>query len=125
MEQLLQTNAKLIEELHARIRATFRERSKGSVQYQAWQAACAELHRRYDGLAFPGGLAQALQKLRAGDMLTAEIAICFLEIHPYFFRSQYIATKLVRLLKKTRLPSHLQPRFDIVWAAARNRKRRP
>lgn len=55
-------------------------------------------------------------------MTTAETAILFLELHPYFFRSQYIATSLTRLLKKVQLGSDLRERFDIVLLATRERK---
>jgi hypothetical protein len=124
MKGLIQTNARIIGELHGRIRSTFANRSKSDAAYDEWKQACAEFHERYNSLAFPGGLEQALQKLKAGDMLTAESAICFLEIHPYFFRSQYISTKLIRLLKKLPLPANLRCRLDSILAAARDRKRK-
>jgi len=121
---LIQNNAQIIGELRDRIHSTFASRSKSSADFDEWKRACDELHQRYDALAFPGGLAQAFQKLKAGDMVIAESAICFLEIHPYFHGSQYISTKLIRLLKKLSLPSSLRCRLDAVLTAAQKRKRR-
>jgi hypothetical protein len=56
-------------------------------------------------------------------MATAEAAIAYLEIHPYFFRSLYNATRFMRVLKKLHLRPDLQHRFDAVRAAAQKRKR--
>jgi alpha-mannosidase len=58
------------------------------------------------------------------ETLPQQKAIQFLELHPYFFRSQYISTQLVRLLKKLKLPAELQSRFDAILAATRERRAR-
>ena len=115
-------NAKKIRELHRQIHSTFEPRSESPDALTEWKQACATFHASYDALAFPGGLSAALERLAAGDMATAEAAIAYLEIHPYFFRSQYNATKFMRALKKLQLPRRLQHRFDGVRAAAQNRR---
>ena len=102
----------------------FLHRAESKQALEAWQQACAVFHARYDGLAFPGGLSSGLERLAAGDLLTAETARVYLELHPYFFRSPYNATMLMRRLKKLVLPAHLQQRFDAAREAARARQRR-
>lgn len=76
--------------------------------------ACQAFHESYDALAFPGGLQQALQQLQAGDTMPVEAALAFLEIRPYFFRSQYIRTKLLRRLKHLPLTTEQATRFQTV-----------
>ena len=126
VKQTIQTNARLINQLHARINEAFAVRTRTQEDFEAWQCACTEFHKRYDALAFPGGLKQAYTKIRDGDLPTVETAISFLETHPYFHCSQYIATKLTRLLKRHTLPARLQDRLDIVLTAKRahNQSRR-
>ena len=115
-------NAKKISELHRQIHSTFERRSESPEALAEWKQACATFHASYDALAFPGGLSAAFERLAAGDMATAEAVIAYLEIHPYFFRSQYNATKFIRALKKLQLPPRLQHRFDVMRAAAQNRR---
>ena len=124
MKQIITHNAAEIRRLHQAIHDTWSHQSESRQAHDAWNEACAAFHARYDALAFPGGLSSALERLVSGDPLTAETAILFLELRPYFFRSQYIATKLTRRLKKLQLSSPLRQRFDVVLAAARQHKRR-
>lgn len=105
-----------IRRLHQAVRDTVAHRTENQEAFEAWRAACAELHARYDALAFPGGLAHAFERLAAGDPTTAETAVTFVEMRPYFFRSQYHATKMIRLLKRLRLRGDLQSRLDAVLA---------
>jgi hypothetical protein len=124
MKQTIEHDAAEIRRLRQAIDDTFPHRLESGEAFDAWKRACAEFRDHYDALAFPGGLSTALERLDGGDMLTAETAISYLEAHPYFFRSQYNATTLIRRLKKLQLPSNLQERFDAVLAAARQRKLR-
>lgn len=124
MKQTIEHNAAEICRLHRAIHNAFAHRSESREAFEAWKQACATFHARYDFLAFPGGLTAGLERLGAGDLLTAETAIVYLELHPYFFRSQYNATTLIRRLKKLQLPVHLRDRFEAVLAAAKERKLR-
>lgn len=124
VKQTIEHNAAVIRGLKRDIDNTAPHRSESRQAFEAWERACAEFHARYDQLAFPGGLSAALERLANGDMLTAETAIIYLEIHPYFFRSQYHATTFIRRLKKLHLRPDLQQRFDAVLEAARERKLR-
>ena len=122
MKQTILHNAEKVRGLHAAIHETFAHRAESQQAYDRWKRACDEFHRHYDEFAFPGGLSAALDQLAAGDMTTAETAICYLEVHPYFFRSQYNATALMRRLKPLSLREDLKERFDRVLLAARERK---
>ena len=88
MKRTFEQNAEIIRRLQAAINETFEHRSESPEALEAWKQACAEFHSRYDALAFPGGLSTALECLSGGDMVTAETAIAYLELHPYFFRSR-------------------------------------
>ena len=122
VKDLIARNAENITALQRQIHSTFERRSESPEALAAWKQACATFHASYDSLAFPGGLSAALERLTAGDTATAEAAIAYLEIHPYFVRSQYNATKLMRALKKLPLPPRLQHRFDVVREAAQKRR---
>ena len=99
IKQLMSDNAAVLRQLHRRIGETFEERSHGPVQLKAWVDACREFHDRYDDLAMPGGYDAVLQGLEAGDAGAIDIALCFVELRPYFFRSGYMYTLLMRRLK--------------------------
>jgi hypothetical protein len=122
VKQTILHNAEKVRRLHGAIHETFAHRTENQEAYDKWKRACEEFHQHYDEFAFPGGLSVALDRLAAGEMTTAETAICYLEVHPYFFRSQYNATTFMRRLKKLKLREDLQERFDCVRLAARERK---
>ena len=105
-------SAKRITELHERIHETFARRSTSREAWIEWERACADFHRQYDSLAFPGGCTAGLQKIRDGNAMAIEDAIAFLEFRPYFFRSQYLMTKLTRLLKHAPLSARQAERFQ-------------
>ncbi len=73
-------------------------------------------------LAFPGGYEEGLQKIQAGDSNAIENALAFLEVKPYFFRSQYIRTKLIRLLKHAALSGQQEERLKKVLESESQRK---
>ena len=125
MRDIIARNAEAIRQLQAQVHSTARRRSESPEALAEWKQACATFHASYDALAFPSGLSAALQRLAAADMTTAEEAIAYLEIHPYFFRSQYNATRFTRALKKLQwqLRPDLQRRFDLVRAAAEKRRK--
>ena len=103
MHRLIQHNAAEVRRLHARVHATRAHRDEGPAARESWGQAAGEFRGRYDALAFPGGLTTGLQRLSVGGPDAIEAALSFLEVRPYFFRSQYIATKLRRLLRRLAL----------------------
>ena len=120
---VIQENAKRVTELHDRIHETGKRRDSSPEARAEWSRACEEFHSRYDALAFPGGYAAGLEKIQAGDSRAIEDALAFLEVRPYFFRSQYIRTKLTRLLKHAQLTARQSDRFQTALAADKTRVR--
>ena len=52
---------------------------------------------------FLGEYAKTIEGIQAGESSTVEFGLVYLEVQPYFHRSQYIRTKLIRLLKHSPL----------------------
>lgn len=122
MHRLIQHNAAEIRRLHAQVHATCAHRGESAAARELWQQAAAEFHRCYDALALPGGLSAGLQALSAGEPSAIEAALSFLEAHPYFFRSQYIATKLCRLLKRMELSGGSAQRLQRILSSVHQRR---
>ena len=101
-EHMLENGAK-ITSLQSRISETVKLRDKSPEGLREWKDACAEFHRRYSTLAFPGGYDGALERIVAGDEDAMEAAICFLECRPYFFRSGYMFKDILRKTKRAPL----------------------
>jgi hypothetical protein len=120
---VIQKNAKRVTELHDRIHETFKLRDTSPEARAEWSRACDEFHSQYDALAFPGGYEAGLQKIQTGDARAIEDALAFLEVRPYFFRSQYIRTKLTRLLKHAELTTRQTERFQRALEAEKQKKR--
>ena len=119
---VIQENAKRVTELHARIHETVKRRDSSPEARAEWSKACAEFHSQYDALAFPGGYSAALEKIQTGDSRAIEDALAFLEVRPYFFRSQYIRTKLTRLLKHAQLTARQAERFQRALEADKKKR---
>ena len=119
---VIQRNAKRVNELHDRIHETFKHRDASPEARAEWSRACSDFHSQYDALAFPGGYTAALEKIPTGDSRAIEDALAFLEVRPFFFRSQYIRTKLTRLLKRAQLTFRQTERFHRALEA--NKKKR-
>jgi hypothetical protein len=115
-------NARRIADLHARIHETLKRRDTSAEARAEWAGACEEFHRLYDSLAFPGGYESGMERIRAGDQGAIEDALAFVEIRPYFFRSQFMCKKLTRLLKHASLAPAQEERFQKVLDADRARK---
>jgi hypothetical protein len=91
-------SAREIERLKSRIDSTY-----GRATRDEWREACKEFHARYDGLAFPGGYEAALRRLVEGDQTAIDAALTFLEVRPYFFRSGFMFSELLRKVKRAPL----------------------
>lgn len=123
----IKANAEEVARLRARIFETALERDINPAARSQWTEACAEYHRLYNALAFPGGYAEALEKFRIQDSTVIEPALCFLEVRPYFFRSGYMFQMLLRRVKRAPLTPSQRSRLDAVLArraAWRTRKGR-
>lgn len=120
---VIQENAKRVTELHDRIHETLKLRDTSPEARAEWSRACDEFHSQYDALAFPGGYETGLKKIQARDARAIEDALAFLEVRPYFFRSQYIRTRLTRLLKHAQLTTRQTERFQRALEADKKRVR--
>jgi predicted Rdx family selenoprotein len=64
----------------------------------------------------------------AGDSFATEAAICFLEARPYFFRSGYMFSDIMRKIKRVPLTPEQAGRLELViarqalWSEKRLRK---
>jgi hypothetical protein len=119
---VINENAKRVTELHNRVHETFKRRDSSPEARAEWSRACEEFHSKYDALAFPGGYEAGLQKIQTGDAGAIQDALAFLEVRPYFFRSQYMRTKLTRLLKHAQLTARQIERFQKVLETDKKRK---
>jgi len=114
IKERIRENAAEIVRLHSRIHETVRHRHENPKKRLEWEQACAEFHKRYSNLAFPGGYEGALQRITSGDPSTMEAAICFLECRPYFFRSGYMFKDILRRCRKTPLTSEQTARLKVI-----------
>ena len=117
MSSSLEANAARLRELHDAVHETFRTCTESNESRQRWREACSRFHDEYDALAYPGGLAEGIERLRAHDSDAIDIAVQFLEVDPYFFRSGYIKAELLRHLKRTPLSKSQQQRLRNVILA--------
>jgi hypothetical protein len=131
MKERIRDDAAEIVRLHSRIHETYTERSKSPKNKREWEQACAEFHKRYEGLAFPGGYGGALERISSGHPESMEAAICFLECRPYFFRSGYMFKDILRRCRRAPLLPEQLARLEVIeqrlleWRAhklAKNRK---
>jgi hypothetical protein len=90
LREIMIENAAEINRLTRRIHETVKHRSESDDLRQEWSQACEEFHARYGELCIPGGSTPDFyERILAGDQGAIEVALCFLEVRPYFFRSGY------------------------------------
>jgi hypothetical protein len=102
--------------LHRRVHELVGERDKSQEARQAWSDACAEFRRRYDELAFPGGVDSAIRRMRSGNQVAIGYALDFIELRPYFFRSGYMYNHFLRVLRNCDLTPQQRDRYGSVHA---------
>ena len=117
LKEQIRASAAEIGRLHARIHEAFLVRDKGRDEWREWEDACREFHSRFDELAFPGGYDGAAERLLSGDVNTIEATLCFLELRPYFFRSGYMFSSLLRKAKRAPLAGQHAERLAAVLAS--------
>jgi hypothetical protein len=114
IKERIRENAAEIVRLHSRIDETVKHRTKNLEMRCEWEQACAEFHARYEGLAFPGGYRNALERISRGDPEAMEAAICFLELRPYFFRSGYMFKAILPRCRRAPLTSEQASRLKTI-----------
>jgi hypothetical protein len=119
-------NAAEINRLHRHIHETFQERDQSDAQYLAWEQAAEEFHLNYSRLCLPGGpYPDFYTHLRAGNPEMMEVALCFLEVRPYFFRSGYHWKAILQKCKHSPKSTEQAERFRLlfvrytIWRAQR------
>ena len=95
MANLILINAEKLREMHTKIHEAFNIKAHGPEH----EAAAKAFHEAYDSLAFPGGLSQALEKLKNHDPSIIDEIIFFLKENPDYFRSGYHKEEMLRRLK--------------------------
>jgi hypothetical protein len=103
LKSAIAEGAEQITRLQNRVNETAQERDKSPEHRIVWENACSEFHSRYDALAFPGGYGSAIERILALDPFAIESAICFIEARPYFFRSGYMFSNIMRKIKQVPL----------------------
>ena len=110
----IRDNAETLRRLKSRVDETFSRRDESPARRREWEKACESFHATWDGLAFPGGYRSALTRIAEGERNAVEAAICFLECRPYFFRSGYMYSRLMKLAKRATLTDAQDARLDAV-----------
>lgn len=105
-------NAAEINRLHSRVRETFKLRGQSEELHREWSRACQEFHARYSQLCLPGGWDPGFyDRILTGDSTAIEVALCFLEVRPYFFRSGYHWKSILQKCKRAPMSSEQAERL--------------
>jgi hypothetical protein len=105
-------NAAAINRLTRRIHETVKGRAKSAELRREWSKACEEFHARYGELCMPGGYPPNFhERILAGDPAAIEVALCFLEVRPYFFRSGYLWKTILQKCKRVPMSAEQSERF--------------
>jgi len=111
---IFQHNAQVLRKLKNDIELSYPNRDRDEQHRLLWVNACERFHNSFDELAFPGGLTRELSLLKEADEQAIELAIRFLEVDPWFFRSGYIKEQLLRLIARVELSDNQQERLRSV-----------
>lgn len=117
MERLIRANADEINRLRQLIRDTAGARWRGPEERERHAAACAAFHQHYERLAFPGGYANALKRLAEHDPNALDVALTFLEVRPYFFRSGYMWKTLLKRVQRVPMGTKQHARLQKILDA--------
>jgi hypothetical protein len=113
---IVAANAEALVQLHSRIHETLARRFRSEADRDRWVEACAEFHRRFPELIFPGGL-KHWEAFLSGAPEEIESAITFLEVDPWFFRSGYLKQIVWGRIKRASLTVAQQDRLEAVALA--------
>jgi hypothetical protein len=112
---MLIENATEINRLTRRIHEMVKRRSESEALRLEWSEACEEFHARYSQLCLPGGpYSDFYERIRTGDIAMIEVALCFLEVRPYFFRSGYHWKTIQQKCKRAPMSGEQADRFATI-----------
>ncbi|AEM50385.1 hypothetical protein BurJV3_1053 [Stenotrophomonas maltophilia JV3] len=117
MERLIRANADEINRLQQAIHESAALRWRDPEQKLLHAQACAAFHQHYERLAFPGGYANALKQLAEHDPDTLDVALTFLEVRPYFFRSGYMWKTLLKRVQRVPMGTKQHARLQKILDA--------
>lgn len=112
----IRANAARLQALYSRMQETARLRADSLSARAEWGAACAEFHAQFGGLFFPGGEA-GWSAFLTNDGEGIELAVLFLEVDQYTFRSGYHKQIVWDRLKKINLTPDEHQRLEVVALA--------
>lgn len=112
-KEVIAANAEKLRVIQKAIHETFRKRDRSREEYDEWSAACDVFHEQYDDLFYPGG-GEQLGALRRCDPAAIEIALDFLEVDPWYFRSGYHKEYIWTYLPQCSLSSDQFTRLEAV-----------
>jgi hypothetical protein len=101
IQEIHKPSAKIVS-LNKRIDETLRKRSRGPAEREEWSKACAEFHRLYPELFYPGG-DNSLDALKRDESAAIQTALDFLDADPVHFRSGDTKEEVWRRLRVTSL----------------------
>lgn len=107
-------NASELRRLHARIHETFALRDRSKADLDNWKSAAKAFRAKYTNLAFPYSEAETIDGLASGEPAIVEAVLCFLECRPYFFRSGYMWSRLLRKTRSATLSNKQAARLTAV-----------
>lgn len=120
-------NAAEINRLQSRIHEALRDESDWD--RRKWSQACSDMHARYEELSLPGGpYPDFHDRILAGEPDIIEVALCFLEVRPYFFRSGYHWKTILKKCKRAPMSAEQSKRFQVLlekyeqWRVRRRKK---
>lgn len=117
MERLIRANADEINRLQQAIHESAALRWRDPEQKLLHAQACAAFHQHYERLAFPGGYANAWKRLAEHDPDTLDVALTFLEVRPYFFRSGYMWKTLLKRVQRVPMGTKQHARLQKILDA--------
>lgn len=94
-----------------------RASESGRIEQELWKQAAELFHQTIDE-AYPRDFEENLEQLEKGDPAGLKMAITFLELDPWFFRSGYVKADLIRLICRMSIPPTEAVRLQKVILAA-------
>ncbi|MBN2470348.1 MAG: hypothetical protein JXN59_06455 [Anaerolineae bacterium] len=119
-------HAEAVQEAHRAVHEAYRAyraRPGDRALKAAWEAAAARFHRTLT--EYPAAFWQDLNHLTAGDANVLPSMLAFLEADPWYFRSGYAKTRVLKAITRRPLPPEAVARLQqVVLDAVDGRDRR-
>lgn len=100
-----------IKEAHENVDKTFKLREQDRTSWKIWLDACRRFRDLFTAAHLDSSFYPNEDALRIGEEAAVEVAIKYLELDPYYFRSGYSKERILRILKKLELSKKQQDRL--------------